>query len=100
LRAREPGKSVGDEDAFKFVNPISTAKYEQCVAGSANVVALTKKYKVKSAFGTDPSRRCGTHRSRPSRWPLTTKLTCSSYRDLAIRIRGTWVSSRRERSPT
>jgi len=40
-------------DAFKFENPISTAKYLQCVAGLDNVVALTKKYKVKTAFGTD-----------------------------------------------
>ncbi|NYT20942.1 MAG: amidohydrolase family protein [Methanomicrobiales archaeon] len=45
--------SVGDEDAFKFENPISTAKYAQCVAGLEKVIALTKKYKVKTAFGTD-----------------------------------------------
>jgi len=41
------------EDAFKFENPISTAKYEQCVAGLDKVVALARKYKVKTAFGTD-----------------------------------------------
>jgi len=41
------------EDAFKFENPISTAKYEQCVAGLGKVVALAKKYHVKTAFGTD-----------------------------------------------
>jgi len=41
------------EDAFKFENPISTAKYEQCVAGLSKVVALAKKYHVKTAFGTD-----------------------------------------------
>ncbi len=41
------------EDAFKFESPISTAKYEQAVAGLDKVVALTKKYKVKTAFGTD-----------------------------------------------
>lgn len=45
--------SVGDEDAFKFENPISTAKYEQCVAGLEKAIAYTKKYKVKTAFGTD-----------------------------------------------
>ena len=44
MRAPEPGKPVGDEDAFKFVNPISSARYEQCVAGPANVVAPTTKY--------------------------------------------------------
>jgi len=45
--------SVGDEDAFQFESPISTAKYEQCVAGLEKAIALTKKYKVKTAFGTD-----------------------------------------------
>jgi len=44
---------VSGDDAFKFENPISTAKYEQCVAGLDKVVALAKKYKVKTAFGTD-----------------------------------------------
>jgi len=41
------------EDAFKFENPFSTAKYEQCVAGLEEAVALAKKHKVKTAFGTD-----------------------------------------------
>jgi len=41
------------EDAFRFENPISTGKYEQCVAGLDKVVALAKKYNVKTAFGTD-----------------------------------------------
>jgi len=41
------------EDAFKFESPISTAKYEQALAGMDQVVALAKKYKVKTAFGTD-----------------------------------------------
>lgn len=41
------------EDAFRFESPISTAKYEECVSGLDRVVALTKKYKVKTAFGTD-----------------------------------------------
>jgi len=45
--------SVGDEDAFKFENPISTAKYEQLVAGLEKAIGYTKKYKVKTAFGTD-----------------------------------------------
>jgi len=45
--------SVGDEDAFKFENPISTAKYEQCVAGLEQAIAYAKKYKVKTAFGAD-----------------------------------------------
>jgi len=41
------------EDAFRFESPISTAKYERCVAGLDKVVALARKYKVKTAFGTD-----------------------------------------------
>jgi len=41
------------EDAFQFESPISTAKYERCVAGVGKVVALAKKYHVKTAFGTD-----------------------------------------------
>jgi len=41
------------EDAFRFENPISTAKYEACVSGLDTVVALARRYKVKTAFGTD-----------------------------------------------
>jgi len=41
------------EDAFKFESSISTAKYEAAVAGIDKVVALAKKYQVKTAFGTD-----------------------------------------------
>ncbi len=48
----QPMDAHGD-DAFQFESPISTAKYEQCVAGLDKVVALTKKYNVKTAFGTD-----------------------------------------------
>jgi len=48
----QPMEAEG-EDAFKFESPISTAKYEQCVAGLDQVVALAKKYKIKTAFGTD-----------------------------------------------
>jgi len=48
----EPMDATG-EDAFHFENPISTAKYERVVAGLDKAVALAKKYKVKTAFGTD-----------------------------------------------
>lgn len=48
----QPMDATG-EDAFKFESPISTAKYGKAVAGLDKVVALTKKYKVKTAFGTD-----------------------------------------------
>jgi len=45
--------SVGDEDAFQFESPISTAKYADCIAGLDKAVAAAKKNKVKIAFGTD-----------------------------------------------
>jgi len=48
----QPMEAEG-EDAFKFESPISTAKYLQVVAGLDKVVALAKKYKIKTAFGTD-----------------------------------------------
>lgn len=41
------------EDAFKFETELATQKYEQVVAGLDKAVALTKKYHVKTAFGTD-----------------------------------------------
>jgi hypothetical protein len=44
---------VEGEDAFRFESHISTAKYVECVAGLEKVVALTKKYHIKTAWGTD-----------------------------------------------
>lgn len=44
---------VTGEDAFAFESPISTAKYVEVVAGLDKVVSLAKKYKIKTAFGTD-----------------------------------------------
>lgn len=41
------------DDAFEFESPISTAKYEEVVAGLDTMVASAKKYKVKIAWGTD-----------------------------------------------
>ncbi len=41
------------EDAVKFETDYATAKYLDCVGGLDKVVALTKKYHVKTAFGTD-----------------------------------------------
>jgi len=41
------------EDAFVFESPISTAKYKDLVSKLDGAVAATKKYKVKTAFGTD-----------------------------------------------
>jgi len=39
--------------ALKFESPISTAKYEALTAQLENAIAAAKKYKVKTAFGTD-----------------------------------------------
>ena len=41
------------EDAFKFETDLARAKYVDCVAGLDKVVELTKKYGVKTAWGTD-----------------------------------------------
>jgi len=48
----QPMDATG-EDAFVFESPVSTAKYLQALAGLDKVVELTRKYKVKTAFGTD-----------------------------------------------
>lgn len=39
--------------AFHFESPISTAKYANLVKGLDQAIASAKKYKVKTAFGTD-----------------------------------------------
>jgi imidazolonepropionase-like amidohydrolase len=44
---------LNDEDAIKFEDPISTAKYITVTNGLDNAIALAKKYKLKIAFGTD-----------------------------------------------
>jgi len=41
------------EDAFVFESPVSTAKYKDLVSKLDGAVAATRKYKVKTAFGTD-----------------------------------------------
>jgi len=48
----EPMQAEG-EIAFHFENPISTAKYNNLVKGLDQAIASAKKYKVKTAFGTD-----------------------------------------------
>jgi imidazolonepropionase-like amidohydrolase len=41
------------EDALHFDNPISSAKYDVIVKELDNAIKYAKKYKVKTAFGTD-----------------------------------------------
>jgi imidazolonepropionase-like amidohydrolase len=44
---------LDDEDASPLVNPVSQKKMLQVFAGTDNAYRLSKKYKVKTAFGTD-----------------------------------------------
>ena len=44
---------LDDEDASPLVNPVSQKKALQVFAGTDNAYRLSKKYKVKTAFGTD-----------------------------------------------
>src|SRR5215472_2922539 len=44
---------LNDQDASPLVNPVSQKKALQVFAGTDNAYKLAKKYKVKTAFGTD-----------------------------------------------
>jgi len=44
---------LDDEDASPLVNPVSQKKALEVFAGTDNAYKLAKKYKVKTAFGTD-----------------------------------------------
>ena len=44
---------LDDEDAFPLVNPVSQKKAQQVFTGTDNAYKLAKKYKIKTAFGTD-----------------------------------------------
>lgn len=44
---------LDDEDASPLVNPVSQKKALQVFAGTDNAYKLSKKYKIKTAFGTD-----------------------------------------------
>src|SRR5262249_9009580 len=44
---------LDDEDASPLVNPVSQKKKLEVFAGTDNAYRLAKKYKVKTAFGTD-----------------------------------------------
>jgi imidazolonepropionase-like amidohydrolase len=44
---------LNDQDAPPLVNPVSQKKALQVFAGTDNAYRLAKKYKVKTAFGTD-----------------------------------------------
>jgi len=65
---------MNDEDALQFESPISTAKYEECVAGLDAAIHLAKKYQVKTAFGTDmlfepeQARKQGRYLAKMTKW--------------------------------
>jgi len=44
---------LDDEDAIPQVNPVSQKKAREVFAGTDNAYKLAKKYKIKTAFGTD-----------------------------------------------
>jgi imidazolonepropionase-like amidohydrolase len=44
---------LDDEDQSPLANPVSQKKKQQVFAGTENAYKLAKKYKVKTAFGTD-----------------------------------------------
>ncbi|HEY7338219.1 MAG TPA: amidohydrolase family protein [Bryobacteraceae bacterium] len=44
---------LNDQDASPLVNPVSRQKALQVFAGTDNAYKLAKKYKIKTAFGTD-----------------------------------------------
>jgi imidazolonepropionase-like amidohydrolase len=44
---------LNDQDASPLVNPVSQKKALQVFAGTDNAYKLAKKYKIKTAFGTD-----------------------------------------------
>jgi imidazolonepropionase-like amidohydrolase len=44
---------LNDEDAIPLVNPVSQKKALQVLAGTDNAYKLARKYKIKTAFGTD-----------------------------------------------
>jgi imidazolonepropionase-like amidohydrolase len=44
---------LNDQDASPLVNPVSQKKALQVFAGTDNAYRLAKKYKIKTAFGTD-----------------------------------------------
>jgi imidazolonepropionase-like amidohydrolase len=44
---------LNDEDASPLVNPVSQRKALEVFAGTDNAYKLAKKYKIKTAFGTD-----------------------------------------------
>ncbi len=65
---------LDDEDASPLVNPVSQKKALEVFAGTDNAYKLSKKYKIKTAFGTDilfdarVASRQGAQLAKLTRW--------------------------------
>jgi imidazolonepropionase-like amidohydrolase len=65
---------LDDEDASPLVNPVSQKKAREVFAGTDNAYKLSKKYKIKTAFGTDilfdarVASRQGAQLAKLTRW--------------------------------
>jgi imidazolonepropionase-like amidohydrolase len=65
---------LNDQDASPLINPVSQKKALQVFAGTDNAYKLARKYKVKTAFGTDIlfdanlTNRQGAQLSKLTRW--------------------------------
>ena len=65
---------LNDQDASPLENPVSQQKALQVFAGTDNAYKLAKKYKIKTAFGTDIlfddrlTRRQGARLAKLARW--------------------------------
>jgi imidazolonepropionase-like amidohydrolase len=65
---------LDDQDAIPLVNPVSRQKALQVFAGTENAYKLARKYKIKTAFGTDTlfdaklATRQGAQLAKLTRW--------------------------------
>lgn len=65
---------LNDQDAIPLVNPVSQKKALQVFAGTDNAYKLARKYKIKTAFGTDTlfdaklANRQGAQLAKLTRW--------------------------------
>jgi imidazolonepropionase-like amidohydrolase len=78
---------LNDQDASPLVNPVSQQKALQVFAGTDNAYRLAKKYKIKTAFGTDIlfdarlTNRQGAQLAKLARWYTPTEALQMATRD-------------------
>jgi len=82
---------LDDEDASPLVNPVSQKKAREVFAGTDNAYKLSKKYKIKTAFGTDilfdarVASRQGAQLAKLTRWytpPVALKMATANNGEL------------------